>query len=98
MAKKKKTQLKPVARGFAVTSVPKKTIQVDEDRDESLTVPSEPHIEEKGSSAAESSANAERDSVSPEEQALQSLVDTLQEKTEKEISRHVLISVIFFSC
>jgi ATP-dependent RNA helicase DHX29 len=96
MAKKKKTQLKPVARGFAVTSMPKKTIQVDENQDESSTVASESHNEEKGSPATECSANAnERDSVSPEEQALQNLVDTMQEKTEKEISRYVLISVIF---
>jgi ATP-dependent RNA helicase DHX29 len=93
MAKKKKTQLKPVARGFAVTSMPKKTIHGDENQDESSTIPSESHNEEKGSPATECSA--ERDSVSPEEQALQNLVDTLQDKTEKEISRYVLISVIF---
>ncbi|KAK2461815.1 hypothetical protein APHAL10511_006278 [Amanita phalloides] len=89
MAKKKKTQLKPVARGFAVTSVPKKIIQADEDSNETSTIPGGSQNEEAISPAPGSSSNAEVDPDKLEERVLQNLVDTFQEKTEKEILRNI---------
>lgn len=101
MAKKKKTQLKPVARGFATTSVPKKVVQEEEP----------PGGADPVASAGEESAPGpgvlgngigpepvapvveEYDPDKAEEQSLQNLVDKLQDKTEKEIVR--TIKVIF---
>ncbi|KAG6879737.1 hypothetical protein C0992_012340 [Termitomyces sp. T32_za158] len=97
MAKKKKTQLKPVARGFATTSVPKKVTSKEAEETEVA-----PHnkFEESGTSvsektspggvtAASSALHDEFDPEKVEEQALQNLVDKLQERTEKEITRAV---------
>lgn len=94
MAKKKKTQLKPVARGFATTSVPKKVVPVEE---EEIDVPiagtdlEETKITEEGSKdgpvTAQGGAESEFDPDKVDEQSLQNLVDKLQEKTEKEIMR-----------
>ncbi|KIJ68314.1 hypothetical protein HYDPIDRAFT_24607 [Hydnomerulius pinastri MD-312] len=99
MAKKKKTQLKPVARGFATTSVPKKVVQAEE-AESPADEPSTPA----GSTAeilpsSEGSINPqapiqdvsrdEFDADQAEEQSLQNLVDKFQEKTEKEISRTI---------
>ncbi len=95
MAKKKKTQLKPIARGFATTSLPKKIVP------ESLPSPSiesETLVEDATQSAgadtgdkaeqSTSSAKADLDAMSAEDIFLQSLVDKLQDKTDKEISRY----------
>ena len=96
MAKKKKTQLKPVARGVATTSVPKKVTAVeDEQIDEPPATTSSDNPPEteatvsKDSSAVASQASPpdEFDPDKVEEQSLQNLVDKLQEKTEKEINR-----------
>lgn len=98
MAKKKKTQLKPVARGFATTSLPKKTIPTPEVLfDETI-----PDLLK--SSDARGAVASEDDYASPdvvvnkdanhnnvEEQYFQGLVDKLQEKTEKEILRYSVI-------
>lgn len=87
MAKKKKTQLKPVARGFATTSVPKKVIEASV-HDE-LATPSLP-----SSSGAQTPVDSQEsiqetsDPASLQEQMLQSVVEKLQDKTEKEISRY----------
>lgn len=91
--KKKKTQLKPVARGFATTSVPKKVLPPAEPADEPsrdapiIETPSQeckPAAEaSKGSSAVEGSTG-----LGEEGQASQALVDKYQEKTEKEIARY----------
>ncbi|KAF8584485.1 P-loop containing nucleoside triphosphate hydrolase protein [Ramaria rubella] len=86
MAKKKKSQLKPVARGFATTSVPKKLAAADElalasDISEELT--QGPNVGVNGN------ASASGFSVDAEEQSLQNIVDKYQEKTEKEITRTI---------
>jgi ATP-dependent RNA helicase DHX29 len=90
MPKKKKTQLKPVARGFAVTSMPKKTAQ--ENIDEPGTISNDraldQHVQQKDHvSITPNPDYKEQDSEKAEKQALQNLVDSLQEKTEKEIAR-----------
>jgi len=86
MAKKKKTQLKPVARGFATTSVPKKVplSELASDADYQDGDVDAPLRDEQGTN----------ETVAPEgseaEQLLQSLVDKLQEKTEREITRYFI--------
>lgn len=95
MAKKKKTQLKPIARGFATTSLPKKIVP------ESLPQPSvepETPVEDATQSTEADTGDKSEPSTSPakedlnamsaEDTFLQSLVDKLQDKTEKEISRY----------
>ncbi|KAI0034301.1 P-loop containing nucleoside triphosphate hydrolase protein [Vararia minispora EC-137] len=107
MAKKKKTQLKPVARGFATTSYPKKVVPV---QDEELFVanaadppnsapagaPGESDIS--GAHGVEPDAEPDQETVPRvgeldleriEERSLQSLVDKLQDRTEKDIKRAV---------
>lgn len=94
MGKKRKTQLKPVTRGFATTSVPSKKAIAEA---ESATQ-DEPELDPTGTSAADENATGQTDAqISAEsasrtlelvrEQALQGLVDKLQEKTEREIGR-----------
>jgi ATP-dependent RNA helicase DHX29 len=99
MAKKKKTQLKPVARGFATTSVPKKVVPVEEDT-EAPTSATGSSMEEdvpridNGSISNITSAQAQADEFDPnkvEEQSLQNLVDRLQSTTEKDIIRTVKV-------
>lgn len=95
MPKKKKTQLKPVARGFATTSVPKKIPQ-DPILDTCPTTSSsiEPSTEDqsidtvKGLGTATIASNEEFDPDLVDEQSLQNLIDKFQEKTEKEIVRY----------
>jgi ATP-dependent RNA helicase DHX29 len=98
MAKKKKTQLRPVARGFATTSVPKKTpppelaSNVDNQDDvveESLKVEQGANEDLVGPAQSEGSMTGE--------QSMQSLVDKLQEKTEKEITRYTSQTLGFCS-
>jgi ATP-dependent RNA helicase DHX29 len=98
MAKKKKTQLKPVVRGFATTSVPKKAVPVGEDAEPSTSVTS---IEEDVPKAANQPTSAatptqaladEFDPNKVEEQSLQNLVDRLQLTTEKDIVRTVKVN------
>lgn len=95
MAKKKKTQLKPVARGFATTSLPKKTIPTPEallDKTLPDLLKSSPDAmgalaREDGYASPDVAANMDGDHNNVEEQYLQGLVDKLQEKTEKEVLR-----------
>ncbi|KAG6911865.1 hypothetical protein DXG01_000112 [Tephrocybe rancida] len=96
MAKKKKTQLKPVARGFATTSVPKKIIPVEvveaeSNADTNLEEPTIPDTGElpAGLPSGPSNVDDEFDPEKVEEQSLQNLVDKFQEKTEKEVTRAV---------
>jgi len=98
--KKKKTQLKPVARGFATTSVPKKTTPPPEPVEEvTETAHGTDKIsnEEGGAGASVLSGNHHTTPApvrDPEEQAAQILVEKYQEKTEKEISRYAaLVSI-----
>ncbi|CAK5264969.1 unnamed protein product [Mycena citricolor] len=85
MAKKKKSQLKPVNRGFATTSVPKKVVVEEETPD----VPTVDAGDKDGGAAEAAGATAEGGPL-VEEQALQTLVDK-QDKVEKEIARFIKI-------
>ncbi|KAG7450382.1 uncharacterized protein BT62DRAFT_916822 [Guyanagaster necrorhizus] len=96
MAKKKKTQVKPVLRGFATTSVPKKVekpVELEDVTDSPSApdiLPEQPEmvdLVEKG--GPEEEPNDEFDPDKVEEQSLQNLVDRLQEKTERDIVRNV---------
>jgi ATP-dependent RNA helicase DHX29 len=93
MPKKRKTQQKPIHRGFAVTSIPKKappaepTPQDDSDakvESASTEVPHTTQTHELVQDETFSRQNAE-------ERSLQELVDRLQERTEKEIVRTIKV-------
>ncbi|KIL70700.1 hypothetical protein M378DRAFT_194963 [Amanita muscaria Koide BX008] len=88
MAKKKKTQLKPVSRGFALTSVPKKTSQEHNTDEPTISIDSATYQDDTPDSS-NTPGSKQSDSEKAEEQALQNLVDSLQEKTEKEITRNI---------
>ena len=98
MAKKKKTQLKPVARGFATTSVPKKAVPVEEDAEACASVTGlEEDVQKADNGTAPSTApgQAQTDEFDPnkvEEQSLQNLVDRLQSTTEKDIVRTIKVT------
>ncbi|KAF8216088.1 P-loop containing nucleoside triphosphate hydrolase protein [Mycena galopus ATCC 62051] len=95
MAKKKKTQLKPVARGFATTSVPKKVVleeTVEVDSHTSSATEEEKAGVEDGPKVDGAAAQAPSDEFDPEkveEQSLQNLVDSKQDKMSQEIARSV---------
>lgn len=94
MPKKKRTQLKPVARGFATTSVPKKVLPepiVDTSPATSSSIqsaPEDPTDTVKGLGTTTTSSNEEFDPDSVDEQSIQNLIDKFQERTEKEIVRY----------
>jgi ATP-dependent RNA helicase DHX29 len=104
MAKKKKTALKPVARGFATTSVPKKVVEAADDVIEPMEITEEVSTPETAVTSADNGVALSGDNGAPsnEDQAMQSLVEKLQEKTEKEVTRvvKVCISVVhlFIRC
>ncbi|KAJ8521412.1 hypothetical protein ONZ45_g1880 [Pleurotus djamor] len=81
MAKKKKTQLKPLTRGFATTSVAKKIVPVEE---QVQVVDDDPAVEE---SSTTEDLQPTPNALNAEEQSLQAIVDTNQEKIGKEINR-----------
>lgn len=90
MPKKKKTQQKPIHRGFAVTSIPKKA--PPERRDDSDAKVESASVEL--SHIAQTHEPVEDETLSrqrAEEQSLQDLVDKLQERTEKEIVRTIKV-------
>lgn len=106
MAKKKKSQLKPVARGFATTSVPKKPTATEEELAPQFGDMS--HKSTQGMNGDSSGKvdvidfNTEVMSSAPfegsecnvektEGQSLQNLVDKYQEKTEKDITRSIKV-------
>src|ERR1700675_1951863 len=97
MAKKKKTQLKPVVRGFATTSVPKKVIQAEEEAETSSVTGSaeeeapKAENERKNENDVSIPQSEEFDMDKVEEQSLQNLVDRLQERTERDVSRTVKV-------
>jgi len=99
MAKKKKTQLKPVARGFATTSVPKKPVVIDEPPiAQDIPVPEEDspsNINGNGDAMSKTPGadpnGMEFDLAKAEEQSLQNIIDKYQEKTEKEITRTIKV-------
>lgn len=97
MAKKKKSQLKPVARGFATVSVAKKVTPIEEE----LKTEVAPTTQTEGSTTSEGtenpfthavqSVNDQWDSEKAEEQSLQNLIDQFQDRVEKEIVRTVKV-------
>lgn len=96
MAKKKKTQVKTVVRGFATTSVPKKVEKVVEPEEvadspstQELPLEQPESLDPVKKGGAEEEPTDEFDPEKVEEQSLQNLVDKLQEKTEREIVRTV---------
>jgi ATP-dependent RNA helicase DHX29 len=112
MAKKKKTQLKPVARPFATASVPKKVVPelVVEEVPNGSAVPGDDNrgsgdgdtLDSQGSTPSTKIPAPEPESeevkaLRAEELELQGLVDKLQDKTEKEINRNIKVCVLSFS-
>jgi ATP-dependent RNA helicase DHX29 len=101
MAKKKKAALKPVARGFATTSVPKKVVEQPVEELEPVpevsatnseaAVPAD--VAEPVAQSSQSIVPTEFDPDNVEEQSLQNLVDQYQDKTEKEILRTVKVNI-----
>ena len=98
MVKKKKTQLKPVARGFATTSVPKKAVPVEDDSEAPASAAGSVQEDvlktDNGSTSSTPPPQALIDDFDPnkvEEQSLQNLVDRLQSTTEKDIVRTVKV-------
>ena len=95
--KKKKTQLKPVARGFATTSVPKKVVPTVDAAPGSDSFPldaSGSNIKGKELSSSDISKTVEDVSYSKDEDVdpvLQSLVDKYQDRTEKDIVRTIKV-------
>jgi ATP-dependent RNA helicase DHX29 len=97
MPKKKKTQIKPVARGFATVSVPKKVTPTEEPEKKTEEVSAETLAKDEISAEGHRNNSVVQgatvvDDFDPdkvEEQSLQNLVDRLQEKTEKEVVRQV---------
>ena len=89
MAKKKKA-LKPVVRGFATVSVPKKPVLSEQPQDT---------VENAGDSSDAQSSGTPTTSVAPqqtdlavlEEGTLQTIVEKFQDKTEKDILRGVKV-------
>jgi ATP-dependent RNA helicase DHX29 len=88
MGKKKKTQLKPVARGFATTSMPsKKSVAAAQEKEVEETISTEAVGDDRGLSGSNKTIEDKIGGLNEEEVALQSLVDKWQEKTEKEVGR-----------
>ncbi len=105
MAKKKKTQVKTVVRGFATTSVPKKVEKVVEPEEvadspstQELPLEQPESLDPVKKGGAEEEPTDEFDPEKVEEQSLQNLVDKLQEKTEREIVRFVSLFKPSHSC
>lgn len=98
MAKKKKTALKPVARGFATTSQPKKVIVEPEPEDNALPADGNPHTDSQegiigvnGTSGVATEKAAEgldwEDDSKLEEGIYQGYVERLQEKGDREVAK-----------
>jgi len=105
MVKKRKSQLKPVVRGFATTSVPKKVVEDEQKPDNTANSVAEEAARSDSSHSglvAQVPSDAPQDhSFDPnkvEEQSLQNLVDKYQEKTEKETLRTIKVSDYGYSC
>lgn len=97
MAKKKKTQLKPVVRGFATTSVPKKLTVEDENpttsEEATLEINDLDHDADSLPNTGSAKGVAYEFGIFDEEcQGLQNYVDKYQEKTEKEINRAIKVN------
>ncbi|KAF9015290.1 P-loop containing nucleoside triphosphate hydrolase protein [Cyathus striatus] len=99
MPKKKKSQLKPVARGFATTSIPKKNlpciisdeITTSPEAKQPQAKPIETTTAPQESEGGTQIVNDDFDPEDVEKQSLQNLVDKYQDKTEKEIIRTIKV-------
>ena len=103
MAKKKKSSLAPVNRGFATTSQAKKPVPIVEEPVEAEPVAEEPKTTStettKGDGATKDGSKGTgqddwEDEVGLEEGIYQGYVERLQEKGEKEINRIIKVSVM----
>lgn len=92
MVKKKKTQQKPIYRGFAVTSIPKKAPPEPISPDDSDAKVVSPSADISHTAQAHDLVKDETlGCQNAEERSLQELVDRLQERTEKEILRTIKV-------
>lgn len=105
MAKKKKSQLKPVARGFATTSQPSKralaeaqeaaAIAESEAAADSTSAPPRPTPDQTASVTPTGgpSVATGSDELDFEEQTWQDMVDRWQNKTDRDIARTIQVSL-----
>ena len=94
MPKKKKTQLKPVARVFATTSIPKKAATVDPvdvADDDANDAPPTPDLQTAPAINTEPTASQ----PSPEEQFIIDWISKNQDRVEREIQRALKVSLSF---
>lgn len=93
--KKKKTHLKPVARGFATTSVPKKVVPaVDAAVEGGESSPSDAKRPDNEGSSTDVPKNVVNTSGPKDEDAdpvVQGFVDKYQDRTEKDIVRTIKV-------
>ncbi|KAG8832445.1 NADH:ubiquinone oxidoreductase, partial [Serendipita sp. 399] len=89
MGKKKKSQLKPVVRGFATTSVPSKKVVAEAEALASAqgNEPGDPPDSTGPIDGPSQSLEVKDGLENKEDSELQALVDRLQDKTEREIGR-----------
>lgn len=91
MAKKKKSQLKPVARGFATTSVAKKvTPEIEKDAIQDAPL-SSAESNEPGNIRGTGRPDTPATALSEEELLLQGYVDKFQDRVEKDVTRTVKV-------
>jgi ATP-dependent RNA helicase DHX29 len=102
MAKKKKTALKPVARGFATTSQPKKKVEEPEPEAEEAGSADKAADQDEGAArtvdrpvaggAGQTNALEEWEvEVNAAESRLQGYVERLQDKGDKEVARIIKV-------
>ncbi|KAH9944510.1 P-loop containing nucleoside triphosphate hydrolase protein [Epithele typhae] len=91
--KKKKTQLKPVARGFATTSVPKKVVEpppeLETAETKDISTPSNEQVDTASANRQGTTSTDGPQALSGEDEVLQGFVDRFQDKVEKDIVRAV---------
>ena len=91
--KKKKTQLKPIARGFATTSVPKKVVETPKEPEtpEPKDVSSTSEEQLNADAPNQEGKPADATALSEADQALQNFIDKFQDKVEKEVVRTIKV-------
>jgi ATP-dependent RNA helicase DHX29 len=103
MAKKKKTALKPVARGFATTSQPKKVVAEPETEDSTVPEDGAPPTDSQDGVLGVNGTNREtaekaaegldwEDDSKLEEGIYQGYVERLQEKGDREVAKILKVS------
>ena len=97
--KKKKTQLKPIVRGFATISVPKKAVEPPKDPETSPDLKDNPSTKSNGHSTdavvtPQAANGASVPALSTTDQTMQNFIDKFQDKVEKEIVRTVKASLL----